>query len=33
VGNWFPLLDLLAALILLFSMLIVPPDPHPRNAL
>jgi apolipoprotein N-acyltransferase len=26
-GNWFPLLDVLAALILLFSLLIVPPDP------
>jgi apolipoprotein N-acyltransferase len=31
-GNWFPLLDLPVALFLLFSMLIVPPDPHPRNA-
>jgi apolipoprotein N-acyltransferase len=32
-GNWFPLLDLLLALVLLFSLLVVPPDPHPRNAL
>ncbi|HEY6445505.1 MAG TPA: nitrilase-related carbon-nitrogen hydrolase [Acidobacteriaceae bacterium] len=28
-GNWFPWLDLLAAVILLFSLLIVPPDPDP----
>lgn len=28
-GNWFPLLDLVAAVILLFSLLIVPPDPDP----
>lgn len=33
VGNWFPRLDLLAALVVLFSMLIVRPDPHPRNAI
>ncbi|HTW46371.1 MAG TPA: nitrilase-related carbon-nitrogen hydrolase [Acidobacteriaceae bacterium] len=31
-GNWFPLLDLPVAFLLLFSMLVVPPDPHPRNA-
>jgi apolipoprotein N-acyltransferase len=31
-GNWFPLLDLPVAILLLFSMLVVPPDPHPRNA-
>ncbi|MGC2638417.1 MAG: nitrilase-related carbon-nitrogen hydrolase [Acidobacteriaceae bacterium] len=28
-GNWFPLLDVLAAVILLFSLLVVPPDPDP----
>jgi apolipoprotein N-acyltransferase len=32
-GNWFPLIDWLAAMVLLFSMLFVPPDPHPRNAI
>jgi apolipoprotein N-acyltransferase len=32
-GNWFPLLDLPVALVLLLSMLVVPPDPHPRNAI
>jgi apolipoprotein N-acyltransferase len=30
-GNWFPLLDLPVAFLLLFSMLVVPPDPHPRK--
>jgi apolipoprotein N-acyltransferase len=33
MGNWFPLVDLPVALVLLFSMLVVPPDPHPRNAI
>jgi apolipoprotein N-acyltransferase len=32
-GNWFPLLDLPVAFLLLFSMLVVPPDPHPRNVI
>ena len=32
-GNWFPRIDLLATLIILFSTLVVPPDPHPRNAI
>lgn len=32
-ANWFPLLDFAAALALLFSMLVVKPDPHPRNAI
>jgi apolipoprotein N-acyltransferase len=32
-GNWFPLVDLPIALVLLFSLLVVPPDPHPRNAI
>lgn len=31
-GNWFPLLDLPVALALLFSLVVVAPDPHPRNA-
>ena len=29
-GNWFALVDLLVALILLLSLLVVPPDPDPR---
>jgi apolipoprotein N-acyltransferase len=31
-GNWFPLFDVPAALVLLFSLLFVPPDPDPRGA-
>ena len=32
LGNWFPLLDLLVAAILLLSLLVVAPDPDPREA-
>lgn len=31
-GNWFPLLDVLAAVALLVSLLVVPPDPDPRHS-
>ncbi|HEX4006229.1 MAG TPA: nitrilase-related carbon-nitrogen hydrolase [Acidobacteriaceae bacterium] len=30
-GNWFPLFDVPVALVLLFSLLFVPPDPDPRT--